>query len=99
MPSSDESSEEMPVAMDRTASVFFGAASGRGLSAGVGPLRNNVIHATAHGTWAVTRRQRAEYGAGARVSQRGEHETKARGEQRSNDARRNQAQGHQKTQA
>ena len=70
-----------------------------GLRAGVGPLRNNVIHATAHGTWAVTRRQRAEYGAGARVRRRGERETKAHGEQKSYNARRNRAPGHQKTQA
>ena len=70
-----------------------------GLRAGVGPLRNNVIHATAHGTWAVTRRQRAEYGAGARASRRGERTKKARGEQKSNNTRWDRAQGHQKTQA
>ena len=36
-----------------------------GLRAGVGPLRNNVIHATAHGTWAVTRRHCTQMVAGS----------------------------------
>ena len=55
--------------------------------------------ATAHDAWADTRRQRAEYCAGARAIRRGERNEKKRGTQRSNGERQNQTQGHQKTQA
>ena len=55
------------------------AAGEHGLRAGVGPPRSNVIHTTAHGAWAVTRRQRAEYGAGTRAIRRGERNEKKRG--------------------